>query len=78
MFNSSILHLYTGKNYDLNEKLEPKYIVMNLLIPFLLIYIPTMFLKKITSIREFIYEQNYTFAIVVNAYESKRLSLPQT
>ena len=78
MFNSSSLHLYTGRDSDLQEKLEPKYVLLNILIPFLILYVPIMFLKKITSVREFIYEQNYEYAIVVDASERKKLSPPQT
>ena len=71
MFNTSILHLYIGK--DDFDKYESKNVIMNLLIPFILLYIPIMLLKKITSIREFFYEQNYRFSKVVNDYESNRI-----
>ena len=76
MYNTSLLHLYTDR--ETYEKYEPQYIVINFVIPFLILYIPIMVLKKLTSIREFIYEQNYEFAIVVKAYEKGKLSPPQT
>ena len=77
MFNTSLLHLYIGKDPDF-ENSRPIYVVMNLLVPFLLLYIPIMLLKKITSIREFIYEQIYEFGIVVDAYENKKINPAQT
>lgn len=58
MFNSSSLHLYIDRDYDLKEKLEAKYFFINIMIPFL-IYIPTCIFKKIISIKEFMYDISY-------------------
>ena len=52
-----MLHLYIGGDKDPNKKSQPKYNAINMLVPFLLLYIPTIFLKKYLSIREFIYDQ---------------------
>ena len=66
MYNSSILHLYIGKEIDEIEKEDNKYILMNLLVPFLFLYFPTLFLMKYISIREFFYEYSYKYSIIIN------------
>ena len=67
MYNLSMLHLYIGGDKDPNKKSQPKYNAINILVPFLLLYLPTMFLKKLLSIREFIFEQNYKYNDIINS-----------
>jgi len=57
MYNLFMLHLYIGGDKDPNKKSQPKYNAINMLVSFLLLYLPTIFLKKYISIREFIYDQ---------------------
>ena len=65
MFNSSSLHLFIDQDTDLKEKTKGKYFFLNILIPSLLYYI-TSIIKKMTSIKEFIYDKIYQFEKVSN------------
>jgi serine/threonine protein kinase len=56
MYNLFMLHLYIGGDKDPNTKSQPKYNAINMLVSFLLLYLPTIFLKKYISIWEFIYD----------------------
>ena len=72
MFNSSSLHLYKDRDYDLNEKFEIKYFIINVILTFFLCIPIISFLKKLTSIKEFIFYKNYEYDKIVDCKNLKR------
>ena len=71
MYNSYMLHLYIGENKVPFKKIEPKYKTINILVPFLLLYLPTMLLKKYISIREFIFDQIKKYLDITESNKNK-------
>ena len=71
MYNSYMLHLYIGENKVPFKKIEPKYKTINILVPFLLLYLPTMLLKKYISIREFIFDQIKKYFDITESNKNK-------
>ena len=69
MFNSPSLHLYIGRIFE--ETFEPKYFVINMLLPFLL-YLLALLFKKLTSLREFLSDQ-YTMHEIIEENKEKLL-----
>ena len=68
MYDSSALHLYKDRDFYLKEKLEGKYLVINIIIPFFL-YIPTCIIKKLTSRKEFMIDRSYEKEIIMQEYK---------
>ena len=66
-----MLHLYIGGDKDPNKKSQPKYNAINMLVSFLLLYLPTIFLKKYISIREFILETTKKSFDILNSNKNK-------
>ena len=64
MFNSSSLHLYLHKDKDLNEKYRGVFFFINLFLYPILFYILSSVFKRITSIREFIFDKIYECQVI--------------
>ena len=73
MYDSYMLHLYTGGGEDRvpYKAIKPRYKITNILVPFLSLYLPTMLLKKYISIREFIFDQIKKYFDITKSNKNK-------
>ena len=71
MVDSSLLHLYVGKDKSLQEKFEGGSFAINIFIPFLA-YILTSFVKQKVSLNQFIYDKLYKYKELCNQLEKKK------
>ena len=71
MVDSSLLHLYVGKDKSLQEKFEGGSFAINIFIPFLA-YILTSFVKQKVSLNQFIYDKLYQYKELCNQRDKKK------
>ena len=71
MVDSSLLHLYVGKDKSLKEKFEGGSFAINIFIPFLA-YILTSFVKQKVSLNQFIYDKLYQYRELCKQLEKKK------